>query len=201
MDLCYLYFFQDLFIGAADTTTVTVEWAMKAELVSVVGKENQVEEEQDISRLPYLQAVLQETLRYHPTVPLLVPQKAQIETEINGYVIPKNSQVIVNFWAIGRDPSLWTNPEYFEPERFLETQVDYSSNNCTFIPFGSGRRMCPGQPLAHRMTHLMLASFIHGFDWKLEAGVLRADEIDIDEKFGLSLAKTVPLKAIPVISF
>ncbi|XP_042058097.1 ferruginol synthase-like [Salvia splendens] len=194
----------DLYLGGSDSTQCTVEWAMtellsnpmkmsnaKNELRRVMGEKKQVEES-DISRLPYLQALIKETLRLHPPGPLLVPRRADHEVEIIGYNIPENAQIFINVWAIGRDSSVWANPSSFEPERFLDSNIGFKGQDFELIPFGSGRRMCPGLPLADRMLHLMLGSLLHGFDWKVE-GV-----VDTTEEFGMALHKAVPLKAIPV---
>ncbi|KAL0366225.1 UNVERIFIED_CONTAM: Ferruginol synthase [Sesamum radiatum] len=199
----------DLFVAGSDTTSSTVEWAMtelllspekmakaKNELKSVIGENKQVEES-DISRLPYLQAVVKEIFRYHPAGPLLIPRKAEDDVEINGYMIPKNTQIFVNAWAIGRDPSIWSNPSSFEPKRFLDSNIRFKGQDFMLIPFGSGRRMCPGWLLSDRMLHLMVASLIHNFGWKFEPGV-KPKDVDTEEKFGLSLHKLIPLKAIPV---
>ncbi|XP_027084428.1 cytochrome P450 76T24-like [Coffea arabica] len=199
----------DLFVAGADTTSTTVEWAMaellrspdkfakaRAELKEIIGQE-EVVQESDISRLPYLQAVIKETFRLHPAAPLLVPHKANEDVEINGYIVPKNTQVLINAWASGRDPTTWSDPEIFEPERFLDRDIDARGQHFELIPFGAGRRICPGLPLAYRMVHLMLAAFIHNIDWKLEEG-MKPEDLDMDEKFGLSVPKALPLEAIPV---
>ncbi|KAL8479799.1 hypothetical protein ACS0TY_026657 [Phlomoides rotata] len=202
------HLFMELFMGQTHTTTSTVEWAItelilnpatmanaKNELRSVIGKTEQVAES-DISRLPYMQAVIKETLRLHSATPLLVPHKAESEVEINGYTIPKNTQIFVNVWAMGRDSSIWRNPTSFEPERFFNSEIDYKGQYFELLPFGSGRRICPGMPLADRMLPLMVASLIHNFDWKLEAGV-KPEDVDTTDKFGIALRKAVPLMAIP----
>ncbi|KAG8391714.1 hypothetical protein BUALT_Bualt01G0215900 [Buddleja alternifolia] len=199
----------DLFVAGTDTTSGTVEWAMaelmrnpdkmlkaKNELRNVMRHTKHIQES-DITKLPYLQAVVKETFRIHPTVPFLVPHKANEDTEINGQVVPKNAQILVNVWAIGRDSSIWSNPDSFMPERFLEKEIDFRGQHFELIPFGGGRRICVGLPLAYRMVHLMLASLINDFDWKLEEG-LNFEELDVTEKFGLSLQKAIPLKAIPI---
>ncbi|KAL0464692.1 UNVERIFIED_CONTAM: cytochrome [Sesamum latifolium] len=122
--------------------------------------------------------------------------KAVDDVEINGYIVPKNAQVLVNVWAMGRDSSVWPNPDAFMPERFLETETDVHGQHFELLPFGGGRRICVGLPLAYRMVHLMLATFISSFDWKLEQG-LKPEEIDMDERFGLTVQKAVPLMAVP----
>ncbi|KAL8528067.1 hypothetical protein ACS0TY_005766 [Phlomoides rotata] len=168
----------------------------KNELRSLIGKNEQVAES-DISRLPYMKAVIKETLRLHPPSPLLATRKADSEVEINGYTIPKNTQVFVNVWAIGRDSSIWPNPTSFEPERFFNNEIDYKGKDFELLPFGSGRRMCPGISLADRMLPLMVASFIHNFNWKLEPGV-KPQDVDTTDKFGIAACKAVPLMAIPI---
>ncbi|PKI49975.1 hypothetical protein CRG98_029649 [Punica granatum] len=160
----------DLFIAGSDTSALTTEWAMaellrkpsvlqkaRQELLDVIGTERQVQES-DIHQLPYLQAIVKETMRLHPAVPLLLPYKAKTDAEVLGYVIPKGIQVLVNAWALGRDPDYWTEPTEFRPERFLGSNVDYKGRDYEYIPFGAGRRICPGLPLAVRMVHLMVAS-------------------------------------------
>ncbi|GAB4827298.1 hypothetical protein Ancab_040022 [Ancistrocladus abbreviatus] len=198
----------DLFIAGTDTTSSTLEWAMAellrnpkklkkacGELQKVIGKCNLIEEE-DIIRLPYLQAVIKETFRMHPIVPLL-PRKAVSTTKLCSFTIPKNTQVFVNIWAVGRDESLWKNANLFEPERFLDSYIDVKGRDFELIPFGAGRRICPGLPLAYRMLPCMLGSLIHLFDWKLEDGIT-LEKIDMDEKFGLTMVKAKSLYAIPI---
>ncbi|KAK9698658.1 hypothetical protein RND81_08G121500 [Saponaria officinalis] len=199
----------DLFGGGIDTTATTLEWAMaelfhrpeklkkaKDELQQVIRKGNSVEEH-DIARLPYLQAVVKETLRLHPPLPFLIPRKVDTDINLLGFTVPKNAQVLVNVWAIGRDPNTWDHPNQFEPERFVGSEIDVKGRDFELIPFGAGRRICTGLPLATRMLHLMLGSLIHGFDWKLEDGTL-PEKMDMEEKFGISLEKAQRLRAIPV---
>ncbi|RVW41128.1 cytochrome P450 76T24 isoform X2 [Vitis vinifera] len=199
----------DLFVAGTDTTSSTVEWAMaellcnpekiakaQKEIRGVLGNEGIVQES-DISKFPYLQSIVKETFRLHPPAPLLVPHKAETDVEICGFTIPKNSQVLVNAWAIGRDPSTWPNPNAFMPERFLECDIDVKGRDFELIPFGAGRRICPGMPLAHRMVHLMLASLLYSHAWKLEDG-MKPENMDMSEKFGLTLQKAQPLRAIPI---
>ncbi|CAI0420712.1 unnamed protein product [Linum tenue] len=198
----------DLFVAGTDTTTSTLEWAMtellrnsstlakaKKELDQIIGKDIQLRES-DIPRLPYLQAIVKETFRLHPTTPLLLPRKATADVEIHGFTIPKGAQILVNVWAIGRDSTTWDDPKSFVPERFLGSKVDVKGNNFELLPFGAGRRTCPGQSLALRMLHMMLGSLVHGFNWKLPDG-LKLETLDMEEKFGLTLQKAKPLFAIP----
>ncbi|KAL0283327.1 UNVERIFIED_CONTAM: cytochrome [Sesamum angustifolium] len=199
---------RDLFVAGTDTTSSTVEWAMaelmrnpeilskaRTELRNVVGQNEEVQES-DISRLPYLQAVVKETFRLHPTVPLLLPRKAVEDVEINGFIVPQNTQVLVNVWLSERE-ACGPNPDVFMPERFMETETDFHGQHFELLPFGGGRRICLGLPLAHRMVHLVLATLISNFDWKLEEG-LKLEDVDMKEKFGLTLKKAIPLKALPL---
>lgn len=198
---------QDLFVAGTDTTSSVVEWGMvevlrnsetmlklKSELREVLGK-GKILEEAYICRLPYLQCVVKETLRLHPPLPFLLPRQIDEEAEVNGYTIPKNSQVIVNVWAVGRDPVSWKNPLSFYPERFLDSVIDVKGQDFELIPFGAGRRICPGLPLVMRMVPVMLGSLVNCFDWELEGGVL-PNELDMGEKFGLTVGKLLPLRAL-----
>ncbi|XP_077245708.1 geraniol 8-hydroxylase-like [Tasmannia lanceolata] len=199
----------DILAAGSETSSNTLEFAMaellrnphtmakaKSELLQTITLEQQVEES-DIARLPYLQAVVKETLRLHPPVPLMIPHKAESDVEICGFTIPKNTQVLVNAWAIGRDADIWPNPNDFIPDRFLDSQVDFRGQDFELIPFGSGRRICPGLPLAYRMVHLMLASILHSFSWKLPDG-MTPEDMDMQHKFGVTLQRAVPLRAIPI---
>jgi cytochrome P450 len=157
----------------------------KKELEETIGLGNPIEES-DIERLPYLQAVIKESLRLHPPAPMLLPRKARVDVEISGYTIPKGAQVLINEWAIGRT-DIWDDAHLFLPERFLGSEIDVKGRHFKLTPFGSGRRICPGSPLAVRMLHLMLGSLINCFDWKLENN-MEAKDMNLDK----------PLKAIPV---
>ena len=168
----------------------------KKELDEIIGKGKPIEES-DIARLPYLQAIIKETFRLHPPVPLLLPRKAERDVEIRGLTIPKDAQVLVNVWTIGRDPTLWDNPTLFSPERFIGSDIDMKGRNFELVPFGAGRRICPGMMLAIRMLHLMLGSLINSFDWKLEDG-MKPEDMDMEEKFGITLQKAQPLRIVPV---
>lgn len=192
-------------VGGSDTTSNTVEFALtemmnkpevlkkvQQELESVIGKDNIVEES-DIGKLPYVYAVMKETLRLHPALPLLVPHCPSQTSIVAGYTVPEGSRVFVNVWAIHRDPSIWENPLEFCPERFLEGKWDYSGNDLNYFPFGSGRRICAGIAMGERMFMYSLASLVHSFDWSVPAG----ENLDVSEKFGIVLKKRTPLLAIP----
>lgn len=169
---------------------------VKDELQQTIGRRKLIKEE-DIAHLPYLQAIVKETLRVHPPAPLLLPRKTLEEVELWDYKIPKGAQVVINAWAISRDPNTWDDPSSFKPERFLNSDMDFRGANFELIPFGAGRRICPGMNLAHKLVHLMLGSLINCFDWKLESNANLKD-IDMEEKLGITLQKAVPLRAIPL---
>ncbi|KAJ0582346.1 putative cytochrome P450 [Helianthus annuus] len=177
-DMRHLFFV--LFIAGTDMVSSTLEWAMaelihnpsklekaRSEITKLMENKKNIIQESDIPQLPYLQAVIKETLRLHPPAPFLVPHQAIHDVEIQGFTVPKNAQILCNVWAIGRDPKLWSHPETFMPERFLELNVDYGGQDFELIPFGAGQRICPGLNMAHRMLHIMLGSLIQNFDWKL----------------------------------
>ncbi|KAL5552152.1 hypothetical protein UlMin_002328 [Ulmus minor] len=198
----------DLFVAGTDTTSATFQWAMaellrnpeilskaRVELEQIIGRGNPVEES-DIARLPYLQAIVKEAFRLHPVVPLLLPRRAEADVKIAGFTIPKGAQIFINVWAIGRDPNTWDDPNSFKPERFLGSELDVKGRNFELLPFGGGRRICPGLPLVMRILHLVLGTFIHSFDWKLENGI-KPEEVDMEDKFGLTLEMAHPLRAVP----
>nr|XP_010920219.1 geraniol 8-hydroxylase [Elaeis guineensis] len=201
--------FVDLFVAGTDTNSSTVEWAMtellrnprcmakaRDEVARVIGREKEVEES-DIGRLPYLRAVVKETFRLHPPAPFLLPRKVESTVELHGYTVPKGTRVLVNVWAYGRDGEVWPEPNEFKPERFLDRDVDFRGRDMELIPFGAGRRICPGLPLAFRIVHLMLASLLQKFEWKLPDGMGPTD-VDMTENFGVTLGKAVPLRAIAI---
>ncbi|XP_049370021.1 geraniol 8-hydroxylase-like [Solanum verrucosum] len=198
----------DLCIGSIDTITSTLEWAIvetlghpeimqkaQAELAQVVGKGKPIEEA-DVSRLPYLQFIIKETLRLHPPAPFLIPRTVDQDVELCDYIIPKGSLVLVNAWAIGRDSSFWEDTLVFKPERFQSLELDVRGKDFELIPFGAGRRTCPGFPLALRLMPLILGSMLNSFNWKLEA-CIEPKDLNMEEKFGAIIAKAHPLRAIP----
>ncbi|CDP04819.1 unnamed protein product [Coffea canephora] len=141
-------------------------------------------------------AVMKETRRLHPAAPFLL-HCAETDAEVCGYIIPKHTQLLVNVWSITKDPAYWKEPTKFQPERFLDTGIDFRGRDLSFIPFGAGRRICPGMPLAARMVKLLLATLVHNFDWKLPNG-MEPKDLDMKDEFGLTAAKAEPLAAIPV---
>ncbi|KAM0826552.1 hypothetical protein ACQ4PT_068806 [Festuca glaucescens] len=207
-------FLQDLFISGAETNSITVEWTMaellrqpavmskvRDELREALGSKRHPDES-DIGKMPYLRAVVMETMRLHPASPLMMPHEAMADgAEVGGFAVSKGTKVIVNLWAIMRDPASWTQPEEFVPERFLGADVDFrSKDQAEFMPFGAGRRACPGMPMATRVVTLILASLLHTFEWRLPEGMQPCD-VDIRDRFATSLKMVTPLKAVPVPLF
>ncbi|KAK6274914.1 hypothetical protein POUND7_004623 [Theobroma cacao] len=201
---------KDLLVGGTDTTSTMMEWTMaeliqhpeimkkvKKELADVVGLNSTVEEGH-LPNLLYLHAVIKETFRLHPPLPLLVPRCPSVSSTVGGYTIPKGSRVFLNIWSFHRDPNIWDNPLEFQPERFLNdpNKFDYNGNEIRYMPFGSGRRRCLGLPLGEKMLYFMLASLLHSFEWKLPQGT----EHDMSSKFGIVMKKKKPLLLIPTSS-
>ena len=169
---------------------------LRAELDQVVGLDRWVEHS-DIPHLPYLQAVVKETFRKHPPAPLLVPRMSSQATHVGGYMIPKGTRLFVNVWAIAHDPEVWKDPEVFMPERFLEQvsdPVDVKDHHFELLPFGVGKRMCPGMSLAMAIVHLTLATLVHSLEWELPPG---QKSVDMSEKMALVCDRVHPLLVLP----
>ena len=191
-----------------DTVAVTVEWAMaelvkntrvqqkaQEELDRVIGSDRVITES-DMSKLTYLQSVVKESLRLHPPTPLMLPHLASANVKIGGYNIPKGTIVHVNVWALGRDPKVWKNPLQFRPERFIEEDIDMKGHDFRLLPFGAGRRICPGTNLAINMVTSMLAHLLHHFEWSPPIGIER-DGIDMLESPGTVTYMQTPLQVVP----
>ena len=138
---------------------------------------------------------MKENFRLHNPVPFLVLHEAETNVEMCGFIVPKNAKILINVWAMGRDSSVWQNPNVFMPERFLAQDIDFKGRDFELIPFEAGRRICPGLPLANRMVHLMLASLLHHFAWKLP-DEMRPEDMDMGETFGITL-HTGPSELFP----
>ncbi|WMV18396.1 hypothetical protein MTR67_011781 [Solanum verrucosum] len=202
------HMFLDLFVAGTETTSNTVEWAMsevmktpevmkkaQTELKQVIGKGKLIEEK-DVPLLPYLQCIVKETMRLHPPGPLFL-RTAKQNVELCGYFILKGSLVLIHVWLMAHDPIIWEDPLVFKPERFWGSEFEVSSQDFELIPFGAGRRICPGLPLAMRTVPAILGSLLNSFDWKVE-GEIAPKDLDMEEKFGLTLAKSCPLRIIPL---
>ncbi|XP_057247568.1 cytochrome P450 726A27-like [Beta vulgaris subsp. vulgaris] len=187
----------ELFSAASETSSTTIEWAMSELLKNptemekaqdevrrvLQGKETMVDNP-SLDKLKYLKLIIKETLRLHPPLPCLVPREAMARCQINGYEVPSNSRIFINAWAIGRDPVHWKDPEMFNPRRFEGSLIDYKGAHFELIPFGSGRRICPGIGLATATIELVLAMLLYHFDWKLANGTT-AEDLDMNETFGI----------------
>jgi len=200
-------FIQDLITGGTESSAMTVEWAMSEilkkpevfakaaeEMDSVVGRGRWVTE-QDIPSLPYVDAIVKETMRLHPVAPMLAPRQSREDTSVGGYDIPVGTRVLVSVWSIGRDPALWDAPEEFMPERFLGSKIDVKGQDFELLPFGSGRRMCPGYSLGLKVIQVSLANLLHGFSWRLPDGAAK-EELSMEEIFGLSTPRKFPLEVV-----
>ncbi|XP_031371779.1 cytochrome P450 CYP736A12-like [Punica granatum] len=191
----------DMITGSYESSSIAINWAfsellrnphvmaqLQEELNTVVGMDRMVEEA-DLMKLNYLEMVVKETLRLHPVEPLLLPHECKEDTVINGYHIPKKSRIIVNVGAIGRDPKIWSgNAEEFIPERFIDNDIDLKGHDFQLIPFGSGRRICPGMVLGLINVQLVAAQLVHCFKWELPHGMLPC-ELDMTEEYGMSCSR------------
>ncbi|EXB59546.1 Isoflavone 2'-hydroxylase [Morus notabilis] len=193
----------NLLLAGTDTSSVTLEWAMsnllnhphvlkkaRAELDAQVGQRQMVDEP-DLSKLSHLQNIISETLRLYPAAPLLVPHYSSDDCTIDGYDVPRDTILLVNAWAIHRDPKLWDDAESFKPERF-ETSSEGGDQDTKMMPFGLGRRACPGAGMAQRVVGLTLASLIQCFEWER----VSEEEIDMVEGRGVIMPKAVPLEVM-----
>lgn len=202
-------FDQDIFGAGTDTSSTTLEWAMsemlknpgvmeeaQAEVRRVFNGKEDVHEE-ELQQLKYLRLVIKETLRLHPPAALLLPRESKERCEINGYEIPGGTRVIVNAWAIGRDAKYWDEAERFKPERFVDSPIDFRGRHFEYIPFGGGRRICPGITFATALIEYPLAQLLYHFDWKLPNGTGIA-EFDMTESFGSTVRRKAKLTLIPI---
>ncbi|KAJ0010957.1 hypothetical protein Pint_34791 [Pistacia integerrima] len=198
----------DVMFGGTETVASTIEWAMaelmkspeelqkvQEELADKVGL-NRVVHESDLEKLTYLKCAIKETLRLHPPIPLLLHETAE-ETVVSGYKIPAKSRVMINAYAIGQDPSAWEDPAEFKPSRFLrEGAPDFKGTDFEYIPFGSGRRSCPGMQLGLYALEFSVAHLLHCFNWELPNG-MKATELDMSDMFGLTAPRASRLIAVP----
>ncbi|TVU46454.1 hypothetical protein EJB05_05994, partial [Eragrostis curvula] len=154
------------------------------------GKVTVTEADLQANSLPYLRLVIREILRMHPPAPLLVPRESIDTCEIDGYIIPARSRVIVNAWAIGRDPKCWDDPDEFKPERFEGSKIDFNGSSYEYLPFGAGRRMCPGIAYGLPILEIVLVQLLYHFNWSLPEGVTK---VDMTEAPGLGVRRKLPL--------
>ncbi|KAK3225832.1 hypothetical protein Dsin_005694 [Dipteronia sinensis] len=201
----------DMFVGGTDTTSTTLEWTM-VELVRHPNIMKKAQEEvrsvmktklkmdmNDLNEMDYLKCVIKETLRLHSPLLLLVPRETSTISKLGGYDIPEKTRVFVNAWAIQRDPKLWDRPEEFIPERYVNNPVDYKGLDFHLIPFGVGRRGCPGISFGVATVEYTLANILYWFDWKLPGGAIDNDKLDMTEVYGLTVPKKFPLLLVPAL--
>lgn len=199
-----------MFVAGTDTSATTVEWAM-SEMIRNPSKLNKAQEEvrkvcdeqgyldeDKLDKLKYLKLIIKETLRLHPPLPLLVPRMSAHRCEINGYEIPAGTRVVVQGWVLGRDPEYWNDAEEFIPERFEESSHDFHGSNLEYMPFGAGRRICPGMLFGLANVEIPLAKLLYHFDWKMPYG-MKHDELDMTEAFGATVNRKHPLCLIPIV--
>lgn len=203
----------DMFVAGTDTSSTTLVWIMaelmknpsamrkaQEEVRGVVKEKGLVQvKEGHLPELVYLKMVVKEVLRLHPPAPLLVPRETRERCSIAGYEIPAKMRVLINATSIAMDSEYWENPEEFRPERFLNTDIDFRGKDFELLPFGAGRRGCPGINFALVIIELALANLLHGFDWNLSDGA-RAEDIDMEETFGIAVHKKTPLYLVASVA-
>lgn len=189
--------------GATDTSAVTNEWAMaeiirnpktqrkiQDEIDAVVGLQRTVTEA-DLPKFPYLMCVVKETFRLHPAGPFAIPRESMQDTKVAGYDIPQGTRVLLNFYSLGRSERIWEEPGEFRPERWAEEDLaQIQDAQFRIMPFGNGRRGCPGSHLGSTMVLLTLSRLVHGFSWTFPGGVT-SETVDMSESFGT----TIPMRS------
>ncbi|XP_058087528.1 cytochrome P450 71A1-like [Magnolia sinica] len=199
----------NILIGGTDTSSTSVVWAMaellrnpktmakaQDEVRTIVGRKGKVDEK-DLHQLQYLKSIIKETLRLHPPAPLLIPRESMRQCSIGGYEVAPKTRFYINAFAIGRDPMSWENPEEFFPERFMGSSIDYKGQDFKLVPFGAGRRSCPGMLFGTVTIELTLANLLYSFNWELPAGLVK-ENMDMNEAFGIIVHKESALQVVPV---
>ncbi|KAK9903903.1 hypothetical protein M0R45_000874 [Rubus argutus] len=199
----------DLFLGGIDTSSITMVWAMaelsmkpqvmkkaQEEVRNCIGNKGKVTET-DTEQLHYLKMIIKETLRLHPPGPLLLPRETTSHFKVLGYDIDPKTAVLVNDWSISRDPEFWKDPDEFIPERFDDSCIDFKGQHFEYLPFGAGRRICPGMYMATTTMELGLANLLYCFDWKVPDG-MKEEDINMEETTGITISLKDPLELVPV---
>lgn len=202
---------QDMFGAGTDTSYIVLEWGMaelirnpnvmkklRDEINGIASGKSMVNED-DLSEMHYLKAVVKEILRLHPPAPLLLPRESMDNYQIEGYKIPSQCRVIINCWAITRDHKEWDMPNEFIPERFVNNTMDFKGQDFKYIPFGSGRRICPGIGFAISTIELALANLVFKFEWKLSDD--HVGEVNMAEAPGLTTKMMKNLCLVPTPCF
>ncbi|KAK2640204.1 hypothetical protein Ddye_027999 [Dipteronia dyeriana] len=198
----------DMFTGGGETSATTVDWAMvelmrkphllkkaQAEVREVFGSKGKVDEA-GLNELNFLKMVIKETVRMHPAFPL-IPRGNRESCVINGFDIPANSTVFVNVWQVNRDPERWTDPDTFNPERFLDSDLDFKGTDYEFVTFGAGRRICPGMVFGLATVEISLAMMLYHFDWKFPSGT-KAEDLLMTEAVGITGRRVDDLYLVPI---
>jgi alpha-guaiene 2-oxidase len=196
-----------MFTGGTDSTSAALEWVI-SELIK--HPEAMAKAQADIRHAAtenimldenapgYLKLVIKETLRMHPVLPLLIPRLCKETRQLLGYTIPSGARVVINTWALGRDPEYWDDAERFIPERFERCNADFKGNNLGYVPFGAGRRICPGMDFGLAAVEVALTRLLLHFDWKLPDGA-KPEDLDMTETYGTVSARKEPLYLIPTL--
>ncbi|CAO2198774.1 unnamed protein product [Urochloa humidicola] len=206
-----------IFEAGTDTSFIVLEYVMiklmqnphlmtklqtKVRMTIPKGKEIVTEDDLNANDMAYLKAVIKETLRLHAPAPLLVPHLSMADCDIEGYKIPSGTRTIVNAWALARDPNYWDSAEKFIPERFMEGGnafgMDYRGNDFLYLPFGTGRRICPGIRFSISAIEVMLANLMYHFNWELPRES-KDRGISMSESFGVIVHRTEKLLLVPVL--
>ncbi|XP_020188274.1 cytochrome P450 99A2 [Aegilops tauschii subsp. strangulata] len=191
----------DMFTAGTETTSSAAEWAMselmrnpevmakaQAEVRRTFDDKNPQDHEEHIAELHYTKMVIKEAMRLYPVVPMLIPHVCRETCDLGGFEVTKGTRVMVNTWAFGRNPEYWHEPEEFKPERFEDGTATYKGSRFDYLPFGSGRRNCPGDNFGLAVLHLMVARLLYYFDWSLPAGV-KPSELDMEMRVGMTLRR------------
>ncbi|XP_065859393.1 cytochrome P450 726A27-like [Euphorbia lathyris] len=198
----------DLLGAATDTSAVTIEWAISElinnpsimikaqEEVRTICRGSKTINEEHLRELKYLKSIIKETLRLHTPTPL-IPRECMRKCRLNGYVIHPKTRVLINEYAIGKDPKIWEDPESFIPERFDGVSIDFKGNDFELIPFGAGKRICPGIAMVVANVELIIAEMLYHFDWKLPDGA-QSGSLDMSESFGLVVKRKAELILVPI---
>ncbi|XP_022000566.1 cytochrome P450 Tp4149 [Helianthus annuus] len=197
----------EAFLGGTETTYASLEWALSELIrnprvmkklqqeVTEIAQGRSMIYDEDLEKMPYLKAVLKESLRLHTPAPLLVPRKSMQDIKLMGYDIAEGTQVIINAWAIGRDPALWEEPYEFKPERFLNNTISYQGFHSEWLPFGGGRRVCPGINFSVPVIELAIANIVYKFDMVLPNGV-KNEDLDMSEEISITIRKKSSLRVL-----
>ncbi|CAN8305358.1 unnamed protein product [Cochlearia groenlandica] len=201
----------DIFLAGVTTSAMTLIWGMteliknprimkkvQDEIRTKLGNNKDTITEEDITKLHYFKLMVKEVFRLHPAGPLLLPRETLSQIKIQGYNIPAKTQIMINVYSIARDPKLWTSPDEFNPDRFLHSSLDYKGLNFELLPFGSGRRICPGMTMGIATVELGLLNLLYFFDWAMPEGKTVKD-IDMEEAGAIVIGKKVTLELVPLL--